>query len=92
MPQDWRSLFDTSLYSMDTRLVPQVSKNAAEGGEQKGLQIVICIARPCTARPIYAVGPQSVPQVCAECDRMQNMNTVEGKAAPPSRKSTALCA
>eukprot|EP00891_Asterochloris_glomerata_P008218 jgi/Astpho2/8218/e_gw1.00122.65.1_t len=23
MPQDWRSLFDTSLYSMDTRLVPQ---------------------------------------------------------------------
>ena len=26
MPQDWRSLFDTSLFSMDTRLVPQVSK------------------------------------------------------------------
>ena len=37
MPQDWRSLFDTSLFSMDTRLVPQVSKMQLKGGEKESL-------------------------------------------------------
>ena len=58
MPQDWRSLFDTSLFSMDTRLVPQVSM------QLKVVRRNGWTLSPRTARPIHAVGWHMGPQ-CA---------------------------
>ena len=39
MPQDWRSLFDTTLFSMDTRLVPQVSNMQLEVVRRNGCRL-----------------------------------------------------
>ena len=84
MPQDWRSLFDTSLFSMDTRLVPQVSKM------QLGVvRRTRCTARPCTARPIHAIERHMGPQVCAESIGMLNLNAVKEDADLPSPHITS---
>ena len=53
MPQDWRTLFDTSLFSMDTRLVPQVSKMQLKLARRNG-----CALSP--AVPGHALPGQSM--------------------------------
>ena len=81
MPQDWRSLFDTNLFSMDTRLVPQVSK----------MQLKVVRRNGCTLSPALQSRSMQWGSTWAHrCALMLSMIAVGENAEPPSRTSTAL--